>query len=89
MVRRKITEIGFDSGTLVSADLGHGIGFSLHEYPLFVRPETDSVALCDGMVLTLEPEVFHRGHWLRVEHMIAIVEGRGMLLGDDSNEWSG
>lgn len=63
---------GLPDSTLEELDLGHGIGFELHEYPMLVRPSTKNVMLTPGMLLTLEPEITVAGFKLRVEDMLAV-----------------
>lgn len=65
---------GLDGDTLVLEDLGHGIGYSLHEPPFFSKSSYDDWTLLPGMVITLEPEITMYGNCLRIEDMVVITE---------------
>jgi Xaa-Pro dipeptidase len=52
--RRTISEAGY--GEFFPHRLGHGLGISVHEYPSLT--ETNSLALEEGMVFTIEPGIY-------------------------------
>jgi Xaa-Pro aminopeptidase len=72
LTKRVLREHDLPEQTLEVADLGHGIGFMLHEYPMLVRSNNQDTMLQAGMVVTLEPEITVDGFKLRVEDMIVI-----------------
>lgn len=65
---------------LTVADVGHGLGFALHEAPFFFAPASESYRIPSGLVFTLEPEIFVDGAFVRVENMIAAVKNGFQLL---------
>ncbi|MEP7103094.1 MAG: M24 family metallopeptidase [Candidatus Dojkabacteria bacterium] len=54
------------------SNLGHSIGFGLHEYPNFYKEKQKGLVLEKNTVITLEPEVTFQGFKLRVEDMVYI-----------------
>lgn len=66
--------------TLVLPDLGHGIGFSLHENPFFYRDSTANFAIPGGSCFTLEPELKVNEVMIRVEELI-------VLRADSQGNW--
>jgi len=53
--------------------IGHGTGFSLHEFPVFFQEESKDFIFKSGNVFTLEPEIkLKNGINIRVEDMYAI-----------------
>lgn len=68
------------SQTLEVGDLGHSIGFNVHEYPFIYRPEYDHYCLLDRMVFTLEPEIVFPAYRLRVEDMVVMRGGKAEKL---------
>jgi Xaa-Pro aminopeptidase len=52
-------------------NLGHNIGVEVHEPP-WLSPEYDE-NLCKGMVMALEPKLWHAGeYYLRVEDIVLV-----------------
>ncbi|MBI5456201.1 aminopeptidase P family protein [Candidatus Kaiserbacteria bacterium] len=68
-------------------DLGHSIGYGLHEPPIFIQPENRNFLIQKNMVFTLEPEIVVGGWRYRVEDMVAstpqgfriLTEGTGSM----------
>ena len=71
---------GLPAETLAVGDLGHSIGFEVHEFPFLYRKEYDKYAIVDRMVFTLEPEIVFPRYRLRVEDMIAMVARKPVVL---------
>lgn len=65
--------------TLEKADLGHSIGFKLHEDPIFFK-EGQEGSLKENMVITLEPEINMGNYRIRVEDMILINKNTSRIL---------
>ncbi len=67
------TAVGYVHG------LGHGVGFELHEYPSFRRPdrEREEGRLAAGDVFTLEPGLYDpgAGYGVRLEDLVALGDG--------------
>ncbi|MEK6877975.1 MAG: M24 family metallopeptidase [Nanoarchaeota archaeon] len=63
---------GLPYETLEIEDLGHSIGFALHEVPLLCQKEYLNFKLKEGMIITLEPEIKFEKYRLRVEDMVLI-----------------
>jgi Xaa-Pro aminopeptidase len=56
---------------LPTRNLGHNIGVEVHEPP-WLSPEYDE-NLCEGMVMALEPKLWHTGeYYLRVEDIVLV-----------------
>jgi len=64
-----------DHKSLAIPDLGHGIGFDLHEQPFLASKEHLDRVLISGMVVCLEPEVKTPYGKIRVEEMLVLVPG--------------
>lgn len=75
-----LANAGLPAHTLQLQDLGHGLGFSLHEFPNYYVPRLHDVQLEEGWVFTLEPEIQVGKDFLRIEEMIAIEGGRARIL---------
>ncbi len=60
-------------------DLGHSIGYSLHENPIFVQ-DNEEFSLLPGMIITLEPEILVDGYRYRIEDMVLIGENQCEIL---------
>jgi Xaa-Pro aminopeptidase len=71
---------GFRDHNLRLAELGHGIGFALHETPFLMNRQSEDVRVASGMVFTLEPEITVSGYQIRVEDMVAITAGGALVL---------
>lgn len=67
------------SETLETQDLGHSIGFYLHEAPIFYKPEHENFQLKENMIITLEPEISFADYRLRIEDMILIKDAPEIL----------
>lgn len=58
---------------------GHGVGLDIHEMPYISARSTTTIE--DGMVFTIEPGIYIPGEYgIRIEDMVAMVEGRAVLL---------
>jgi Xaa-Pro aminopeptidase len=81
-VERTLDRLGFGDylrARLSNGVLGHSIGIDVHEYP-WIRPDCED-PLRAGMVLALEPKVWHAGeYYLRVEDMVLVGEDRTEFL---------
>ena len=75
-VRTALQENGLPKETLTIQDLGHGIGFSLHEEPFYCTPTSDSYPIAEGAVFTIEPEILLNGAYLRIEDMVAMRQSK-------------
>jgi Xaa-Pro aminopeptidase len=71
---------GFVNPNLRLTELGHGIGFALHETPFLMNAQSEHVQVVPGMVFTLEPEISVNGYQIRVEDMVAITSTEAILL---------
>jgi len=49
---------------------GHGVGTAYHEEPRITPYNT--IELAPGMVIALEPGIYHNGYGVRLEHVIAV-----------------
>jgi methionyl aminopeptidase len=65
--------------TLEKKDLGHSIGFKLHEDPIFFK-EGQEENLKENMIITLEPEIKIKNYKLRIEDMILIKKKESKIL---------
>lgn len=79
-VRTKLTQRGFDADTLGVEELGHGIGFDLHEEPFLVIEEHLDMQFLPGMVVCVEPEVVTPHGKVRVEEMVEITADGAVIL---------
>jgi len=68
----KLNDAGLPGKTLEVQDLGHSIGFYLHEQPIFFKPEQENFKLLENMIITLEPEISFENYRLRIEDMVLI-----------------
>ncbi|MEI6887172.1 MAG: M24 family metallopeptidase [bacterium] len=60
--------------------VGHGIGFGLHEFPVFFQKESKDFKFKCGNVFTLEPEVrLNNGVNIRIEDMYRINSKGGII----------
>jgi Xaa-Pro aminopeptidase len=71
-LEHEIASAGLPIETLERNDLGHGIGFGLHEGPFIGLREWESTKLSAGMVLCIEPELIIDGNRIRHEEMVNI-----------------
>jgi Xaa-Pro aminopeptidase len=78
--RHAARRFGLEPSSIPVEDLGHFIGFQLHEPPFFVTPESEGVLLSEGCVFCLEPQVTINGARLRTEDMVLMWHGRGVVL---------
>src|SRR3989344_1760780 len=60
-------------------DLGHSIGFYVHEHPMFYSSEQENIKLEKNMIITLEPEIKFSEYRLRIEDMILVREKSEIL----------
>jgi Xaa-Pro aminopeptidase len=74
--KRLLTASGLPANTLTVADLGHGIGYTLHEDPFICTPASSNLQILPNTLFTLEPEIQVDGYWLRLEDMV--------LMGDQN-----
>jgi len=65
--------------TLEIEDLGHSIGFYVHEHPMFYSSEQENIKLEENMIITLEPEIKFSEYRLRIEDMILVKEKSEIL----------
>jgi Xaa-Pro aminopeptidase len=68
------------STELEIADLGHSIGFGLHEYPFIYREGIGNPIIDNSMIFTLEPEIIYSDFRVRVEDMILVQDGVAKIL---------
>lgn len=79
---RELSRVGLPADTMPAVDLGHFIGFMLHEPPFFVTKESDQTRLSEGAVFCLEPQITVDGVKMRIEDMVSIQNGRGRVLSE-------
>lgn len=61
--------------------LGHSIGLSVHEFPIFRKKMERKAVMQEGMVFTIEPGLYLRGlYGARYENMVLIEKGKAHLL---------
>lgn len=83
IARNEIKKAGY--GEFFGHGTGHGIGLDVHEYPRVSWIKGESIS--DGMVFTVEPGVYIPGiGGVRIEDMVAVKQGRGILLTGLSRE---
>lgn len=78
--RRLLRAAELPDDTLELPDLGHGIGFGLHEPPFIGLKPSEQTRLEVGMVLCIEPEIRVNGLRLRREEMVVIESSGGRLI---------
>lgn len=80
-IASKITEFIEGRGFLLPHALGHGIGLDVHERPLFRTNPESAAVLAAGMVLALEPGIYHpEAGGVRLENDLLITpQGREIL----------
>ncbi len=71
-MKSELSLVNLDSRSLEAADLGHGIGYALHEDPMFFRKENANFLLQAGNIITIEPEIICEDLRIRVEDMFLI-----------------
>lgn len=70
----------FKKFILEEKDLGHSIGFGLHEIPIFVSEENKNFKIKNNMIFTLEPEIVVDGWRYRVEDMVLCINDKFEIL---------
>ncbi|BDQ04982.1 MAG: hypothetical protein KatS3mg084_0500 [Candidatus Dojkabacteria bacterium] len=71
MYIEKLNALGLNGDSLEFQDLGHSIGFDVHEAPFLVTEKYKDFELQENMVFTLEPEILTKSqHRIRIEDMI-------------------
>ncbi len=75
-------------GKFFTHSTGHGVGVEIHEYPrVYHKGEDASRTIEEGMVFTIEPGIYLPGKFgVRLENIIAVVDGKGEPLSDISLE---
>ena len=77
LAREVITKAGF--GDYFVHSTGHGVGLDIHEMPFISARSRTTIE--DGMVFTIEPGIYIPGEFgIRIEDMVAMVEGRAVVL---------
>jgi Xaa-Pro aminopeptidase len=61
----------FSEYEFLHEDLGHSIGYKLHESPIFIQDNSDFI-LVENMIITLEPEIIVDGFHYRIEDMVLL-----------------
>ncbi len=79
LYKKELKKENLPTETLEIQDLGHSIGFYLHEAPIFYKPEHKNFQLKENMIITLEPEISFGDYRLRVEDMILIKDAPEIL----------
>lgn len=79
MYKKELQKVGLPAETLEIKDLGHSIGFKVHEEPIFYLPQQKDEKLVKNMIITLEPEIKLKDYKLRVEDMILITDRAELL----------
>ena len=75
-----------DLDTYFTHATGHGLGLAIHESPRIAPPTSESAStdihvLQTGMVVTIEPGVYHPGHYgMRIEDTVIITDTGHQLL---------
>lgn len=80
LFEKELISHGFTEHNLRLAELGHGIGFALHEPPFLMNSRSEHIQVIPGMVFTLEPEITVNGYQLRVEDMVALTVNGAVTL---------
>jgi Xaa-Pro aminopeptidase len=79
--RDVIEKAGF--GKYFIHSTGHGVGLDIHELPV-ISPYADTI-IEEGMVFTIEPGIYLPDNFgVRIEDMIAIVEGKAEVLNENA-----
>ena len=76
---QELKKLKLPTETLEKKDLGHSIGFKLHEDPIFFK-EGQEENLKENMIITLEPEIKINNYKLRIEDMILIKKEESEIL---------
>lgn len=77
LTRDIIEKSGF--GKYFVHSTGHGVGLDIHEMP-YISSRSNTI-IEDGMVYTIEPGIYIPGEFgIRIEDMVAMVEGRAVVL---------
>jgi Xaa-Pro aminopeptidase len=76
----KLASRGFDVSTLGVEELGHGLGFDLHEEPFLVIKSSLDMKFLPGMVVCVEPEVLTPYGKIRVEEMVEITDHGATIM---------
>lgn len=79
LYKEELKKENLPSDTLEVNDLGHGIGFYVHENPIFYFENQKDFKLKKNMIITLEPEISINGQKIRIEDMILIKEKSEIL----------
>ncbi len=79
-MKASLADAGFDVKTLGVEELGHGVGFDLHEPPFLAIEEHLDMVFKPGMVVCIEPEVKTRWGSIRVEEMVEITATGAEIL---------
>jgi Xaa-Pro aminopeptidase len=79
--KKEIILEGLPAETLNLDDLGHSIGFYVHEHPIFYLKEDGEIKFKENMIITLEPEIKVGNDKIRVEDMVLIREKPEILTG--------
>lgn len=70
--KQELQKLGLPAETLEVQDLGHSIGFYVHEPPFLYSKAYDHHVICENMIFTLEPEIIFPDYKMRVEDMILV-----------------
>jgi Xaa-Pro aminopeptidase len=77
LAREVIEKAGF--GEYFVHSTGHGVGLDIHEMP-YISSASQTI-IEDGMVYTIEPGIYiPNGFGIRIEDMVAMVDGRAKVL---------
>lgn len=80
IVKDELRAVNLPADSLTSKELGHGIGYSMHQRPyVAMEPDLDEVFL-EGEIIAMEPEIFGDSSALRIEDMVLITKGGGAIL---------
>lgn len=76
----KLKKYNLPYNTLAVADLGHSIGFYVHEIPFVYDDKYKNFKLDTNMIFALEPEITVDGYKIRIEDMILINKNKNIVL---------